>query len=46
MDKLRELVRDENLVKLYPTFMDFRRELRDFFWYGVLVRSAGESDSQ
>jgi AcrR family transcriptional regulator len=38
MDKLRELAHDENLTKIYPTFMDFRRELKDFFWNGVLVR--------
>lgn len=40
VDKLHELARDEDLMKMYPTYMDFNRELRDFFWYGLLPRPA------
>jgi AcrR family transcriptional regulator len=43
MEKLRELAHDDDLTKIYPTFMDFRRELKDFFWYGVLARSKNGS---
>ena len=38
LDKLYELARDENLIKKYPHFMDFNRELKDFLWYGLLPR--------
>ena len=38
MDKLYEMARDETLVKNYASFMDFRKELKDFFWYGILAR--------
>jgi hypothetical protein len=46
MDKLRELVHNEELIKIYPTLMDFRRELKDFFWYGMLAHSKDERDSE
>ncbi len=38
LDKLYELARDENLIKIYPDYIEFNTEIRDFFWYGLLVR--------
>jgi AcrR family transcriptional regulator len=38
IDKLYELARDENLIKKYPHFIEFNRELKDFLWYGLLPR--------
>jgi AcrR family transcriptional regulator len=38
LDKLYELARDENLIKKYPHFIEFNRELKDFLWYGLLPR--------
>ena len=38
LDKLYDLVRDEDLRKTYPSLIDFQRELKDFFWFGILPR--------
>jgi len=40
LDKLYELARDENLMKKYPHFIEFNRELKDFLWYGLLPRES------
>jgi hypothetical protein len=38
LDKIYELARDEKLLEIYPHFIDFNRELKDFLWYGLLPR--------
>ena len=38
LDKLRELALDEKLIKKYPNFLEFNREIKDFFWYGIYAR--------
>ncbi len=38
LDKLRELAFDEELIKKYPNFIEFNREIKDFFWYGIYAR--------
>jgi AcrR family transcriptional regulator len=38
LDKLRELAFDEALIKQYPNFLEFNREIKDFFWYGIYAR--------
>jgi AcrR family transcriptional regulator len=38
LEKLNELARNDDLRKKYPTYIDFQRELKDFFWLGVLAR--------
>jgi AcrR family transcriptional regulator len=38
LDKLYELARDEKLLEIYPHFIEFNRELKDFLWYGLLPR--------
>ena len=39
LEKLNELTRNDDLRKKYSTYMDFQREIKDFFWFGVLARS-------
>ena len=39
LEKLRELAFDEELIKKYPSFIEFNREIKDFFWYGIYARS-------
>lgn len=46
MDKLYEMAGDETLIRNYPSFMDFRKELKDFFWNGILARPVGEGNSR
>ena len=38
LDKLRELAFDEELINKYPNFIEFNREIKDFFWYGIYAR--------
>lgn len=38
IDKLYELTRDKELMKKYPTYIEFRCELKDFLWYGLVPR--------
>jgi len=38
LDKLHELALDEELIKSYPSFMEFNREIKDFFWFGIYAR--------
>ena len=40
LDKLNELIFDEALIKCYPSFIEFNREFKDFFWYGIYARPA------
>jgi len=42
LDKLRELAFDEELIKQYPSFLEFNREIKDFFWYGIYARPDAE----
>ena len=43
LEKLQELVFDEELVKSYPSFIDFNREIKDFLWFGIYARPEVES---
>jgi AcrR family transcriptional regulator len=36
LDSLTKLVEDERLRRLYPTDMEFVRELNDFFFFGII----------
>jgi AcrR family transcriptional regulator len=45
LDRLWELVLDDNLLKKYPNIMEFNRELKDFFWYGIITRENSGSAS-
>ncbi len=38
LEKLRELAFDEELINNYPSFIEFNREIKDFFWYGIYAR--------
>ncbi len=38
LDKLHELAFDEELIKRYPSFIEFNREIKDFFWFGIYAR--------
>lgn len=38
LEKLRELAFDEELIKKYSSFIEFNREIKDFFWYGIYTR--------
>ena len=36
-DKLLELSEDDHLRQKYPDYLEFEKELKDFFWFGVLT---------
>lgn len=38
IDKLYELSQDEDLIREYPSIIEFNRELKDFFWFGIYGR--------
>jgi len=38
LDKLYELGDNEALRARYPSLIEFNREIKDFFWYGVIER--------
>ena len=38
LDKLYELAHDEELTQRYPSFLEFNREIKDFFWFGIYAR--------
>jgi AcrR family transcriptional regulator len=38
LDKLWELVFYDDLLKKYPNIVEFNREIKDFFWYGIISR--------
>jgi AcrR family transcriptional regulator len=38
LDKVWEMVHDDDLLKKYPNIMEFNREVKDFFWYGIIAR--------
>lgn len=38
LDKMYELGNDKGLRSMYPSLMEFNREVKDFFWYGVIER--------
>jgi AcrR family transcriptional regulator len=37
LDKLYELGKDKKLRSLYPNVIVFHREIKNFFWYGVIA---------
>lgn len=43
LDRLHELSNDVELMKRYPNIIEFNRELKDFFWFGVLPRADSRS---
>jgi len=36
-DKLGEMEGDDALRQRYPDFLEFQREFKDFFWFGILT---------
>ena len=38
LEKLNELARNDDLRTKYSHYIDFQREIKDFFWFGVLAR--------
>lgn len=38
INKLYELGRDEELRSTYDSMVEFNREFKDFFWYGIIAR--------
>ena len=38
LNKLYELGNDQELRSLYPDVMEFNREVKDFFWYGIMAK--------
>lgn len=38
LEKLYNLGNDEHLRSIYPDFIEFNREIKDFFWYGIMER--------
>jgi len=38
LDKLQELAIDEELIRKYPNFIEFNREIKDFLWFGLYAR--------
>ena len=44
IDKLNELARDDDLKKNYSSYIEFNRELKDFFWYGLLAKPESKSE--
>ena len=38
LDKLHELAFDEELIRKYPSFIEFNREIKDFLWFGLYAR--------
>jgi AcrR family transcriptional regulator len=38
VDKLYELADNRQLVARYDDLMEFHREVKDFFWYGIIAR--------
>ena len=43
LDKLHELAFDEELIKRYPSFIEFNREIKDFLWFGLYARPGLET---
>lgn len=44
LDKLYELGNDERLRSMYPSLIEFNREVKDFFWYGIITRDDDRSE--
>ena len=44
LEKLYELGKDEKLRSFYPGFIEFNREIKDFFWYGIMERDDFRSE--
>ncbi len=36
IEKMQELVQDDDLLKLYPDYVEFVREVNDFFFFGIM----------
>ena len=41
LDKIAELSRDENVISLYPDFIEMTREIFDFMFYGLVGQRRG-----
>ena len=37
LDRLYDLGNDEKLRSIYPNLLEFNREIKDFFWFGVMA---------
>jgi AcrR family transcriptional regulator len=37
-DKLHDLAEDKQLLDQYDDLVEFNREVKDFFWYGIIAR--------
>ncbi len=42
LDKLNELISDEALISRYPSLIEFNREFKDFFWFGLYAQTDPE----
>lgn len=46
LDKFYELAQDEDLIRKYPSVIEFNRELKDLLWYGLLTRPVAEGKNE
>jgi AcrR family transcriptional regulator len=46
LDKYYELAQDEDLIRKYPSIIEFNRELKDLLWYGLLTRPEVERKNE
>jgi AcrR family transcriptional regulator len=44
LEKLSELANDDDLRKKYPSFIEFNREVKDFFYFGILARPESKTE--
>lgn len=44
VEKLSELANDNDLRKKYPSFIEFNREVKDFFYFGILARPESKTE--
>lgn len=42
IDKLTEIVEDKRIIQLYPSYIEFTKEVWNFFYYGIIARSPTE----
>jgi hypothetical protein len=42
INKIQAMIKDENLINLYPTYHDFVMEVNNFIFYGILSRKGPE----
>ena len=46
IDKFYELAQDEDLIRKYPSIIEFNRELKDLLWSGLLTRTEVERKNE